>query len=65
MNLEQLVKLFQQLNEIKTTRQSESDRLSLNDDDINNDNIVMPGPDNTDSDDLDLDLDNDSDENQL
>ena len=67
MNLKQLVKLLQWLNETETVRQSESDRLTLdNDNNINDNNIVMSESDNTDSDDFDLDLDShNSDENQL
>src|SRR5438034_7869943 len=60
MNLEQLVKLLQQLNKTETTRQPKPDRLSL-DDDVDDDNIIMLELDNTDSDDLDFVLDsNDS-----
>ena len=60
MSLDQLVKLLQQLNDMKTTRQSEPDRLNLD----NNNNTMMPGPDNTDPDDHNHDS-HDSDENQL
>ena len=52
MSLDQLIKLLQQLNNMKTTRQLKSDRLNLDD----NNNIVMSESDNTDSNDLDLDL---------
>ena len=59
MSFDQLIKLLQQLNNTETTRQFESDKLNLN-----NNNIVMSKSDNTDSDDHDLDS-HDSDENQL
>ena len=59
MNLDQLTELFQWLNEMKTTRQSESDRLNLN-----NDDIVMSESDNTDLNDHDYNS-HDFDENQL
>ncbi len=56
MSLDQLAELLQRLDE---TEAPEPDRLNLDDD-----NTVMPGPDNTDPDDHDLDS-HDSDENQL
>ena len=56
MSFDQLVKLLQQLNEMKTTRQFKSDRLNLDDNDI-----VMSESDNIDSD----NHNHNSDENQL
>ena len=56
MNLDQLAELFQQLNNMKTTRQLESDRLNLDDD------TVMSESDNTNLNDHDS---HNSDENQL
>src|SRR5205809_4236756 len=58
MSFDKLVKLFQQLNEMKTTRQSEFDRLNLD----NDDNIMISESDNTDSDDHNS---HNSDKNQL
>ena len=57
LNFDQLAELLQQLNETETTKQSESDRLNLD-----NNNIVMPESDNTDLNDHDS---HNSDENQL
>ena len=59
MNLDQLVKLLQQLNNIETTRQFKSDRLNFD-----NNNIMMSESDNTDSDDHNLNSYN-FDKNQL
>ena len=59
MNLDQLAELLQWLNNMKTTRQSESDRLNLN-----NNNIMISKSDNTDLNNHNLNS-HDSDENQL
>ena len=56
MSFDQLAELFQQLNDMKTTRQFKSDRLNLDND------TVMSESDNTDLNDHDS---HDSDENQL
>ena len=56
MSFDQLAELFQQLNNMKTTRQLESDRLNLDDD------TVMSESDNTNLNDHDS---HNSDENQL
>ena len=60
MNFDQLAKFFQWLNDMKTTRQSESDKLNLD----NDDNIVMSKSDNIDLNNHNLDSHN-SDENQF
>ena len=57
MSFNQLIKLLQQLNETETTKQSESDRLNFN-----NDNIVISKSDNINSDDHNLNS-HDSDKN--
>ena len=59
MSLDQLAELLQQLNKTKTTRQFESDKLNLD-----NNDIMMSESDNTDSNDHDHNSHN-SDENQL
>ena len=58
MNLDQLVKLLQQLNNMKTTRQLKSDRLNFDD------NTVISELDNINLNDHDIDS-HDSDKNQL